>query len=130
MQILWKDRKRTFLGMPLSFTKYTLDGERLFIKTGALSLREDEVRLYRIKDLTLHQTLGQRILGIGTIHCCSNDASLKEFEIKNIKNPRVVRELLSQAIEEERMKKRVRSLETLDNEDDTDEDAFFHDDEA
>ena len=133
MQILWTDRKRTFLGRPLSFTKYTLDAERLFIKTGALNLREDEIRLYRIKDITLHQTLGQRILGIGTIHCCSTDSSLKEFDIKNVKKPRVIRELLSQAIEEERQKKRVRSLETMDADgDDTDGDGIpdAHDDDA
>lgn len=127
MELVWKDRKRTFLGLPLSFTVYSLDGERLFIKTGVLSVNEDEVRLYRIKDISLRRSLGQRLLGLGTIHCCSSDATLKEFDIQNIKRPREVRELLSQMIEAERQKKRVRSLESLDNRDDDDDDDFDND---
>ena len=128
MELVWKDRKRTFLGLPLSFTVYSLDGERLFIKTGVLSVNEDEVRLYRIKDISLRRSLGQRLLGLGTIHCCSSDATLKEFDIRNIKKPREVRELLSQMIEAERQKKRVRSLESLDNRDGDDDDDDFDDD--
>ena len=128
MELVWKDRKRTFLGLPLSFTVYSLDGERLFIKTGVLNVNEDEVRLYRIKDISLRRSLGQRLLGLGTIHCCSSDATLKEFDIRNIKKPREVRELLSQMIEAERQKKRVRSLESLDNRDDDDFDDDFDDD--
>ena len=125
MELVWKDRKRTILGLPLSFTVYSLDGERLFIKTGVLSVNEDEVRLYRIKDISLRRSLGQRLLGLGTIHCCSSDATLKEFDIRNIKKPREVRELLSQMIEAERQKKRVRSLESLDNRDDVDDGDDF-----
>ena len=115
MEIVWKDRKRPFLGLPLSFTVYKLDAEKLFVKTGMLNLVEDEVRLYRIKDITLKQTFGQRILGIGTLHCCSNDATLREFDIKHIKQPRYVRDLLSKMVEEERLKKRVRNLEHMDD---------------
>ena len=125
MELVWKDRKRTFLGLPLSFTVYSLDGERLFIKTGVLSVNEDEVRLYRIKDISLRRSFSQRLLGLGTIHCCSSDATLKEFDIRNIKKPREVRELLSQMIEAERQKKRVRSLESLDNRDDVDDGDDF-----
>ena len=125
MELVWKDRKRTFLGLPLSFTVYSLDGERLFIKTGVLNVNEDEVRLYRIKDISLRRSFGQRLLGLGTIHCCSSDATLKEFDIRNIKKPREVRELLSQMIEAERQKKRVRSLESLDNRDDVDDGDDF-----
>ena len=125
MELVWKDRKRTFLGLPLSFTVYSLDGERLFIKTGVLNVNEDEVRLYRIKDISLRRSFGQRLLGLGTIHCCSSDATLKEFDIRNIKKPREVRELLSQMIEAERQKKRVRSLESLDNRDEVDDGDDF-----
>ena len=125
MEILWKDRKRPFLGLPWSFTVYTLDEEKLFIKTGVLNLTEDEIRLYRIKDITLKQTFGQRILGIGTLHCCSSDATMAEFDIKHIKKPRETRDLLSRLIEEERLRKRVRNLEEIgDSEDEFDDD--FH----
>ena len=33
MEYIWKDRKR-FLGMPLSFTRYALSEDRLFLSVG------------------------------------------------------------------------------------------------
>ena len=68
MDYLWSDRKRTFLGLPWSFTKYNLTEERLFIETGFFNKKEDEVRLYRITDVSLTRSFGQRIVGVGTIH--------------------------------------------------------------
>ena len=118
MNILWTDKKRTLLGLPLSFTTYELEEERLFIRTGFFTRREDEVRLYRILDISWQQTLGQRIFGLGTIHCCSSDASMKEFDIHSVKKPREVKELLSQKVEEQRDKKRVYHREALDLSDD------------
>ena len=63
---LWKDRKR-FLGMPLSFTRYRLSEDRLFCETGFLNVKSDEVLLYRVRDLRLTMSLGQRIFGVGTV---------------------------------------------------------------
>ena len=65
---LWQSRKRNFLGLPWSFTKYSLDEERLYINTGLFTSTEDEVRLYRITDVTLKRGLGQKLFGMGTIH--------------------------------------------------------------
>lgn len=101
----WQDRKRTLFGLPLSFTKYSLTEEKLLIKTGFLSLNEEEVRLYRILDVTLKKSLRQRIFGVGTIHCCSADKSTPEFDIKAVKNPEWVKETLSDLIEAEPVEK-------------------------
>lgn len=113
MKEVWSDKKRTLFGLPLSFTHYSLSEDRLFIRNGVFTKVEDEIWLYRILDVTLRQTVIQRINGVGTIHCCSSDASLKEFSLINIKNPREVRELLSNMIEAQREKKRVYFHETL-----------------
>lgn len=113
MNTLWKDKKRTICGLPLSFTTYSLDEERLFIERGFLNKREDEVRLYRILDISLTRSLRQRIWGLGTIHCCSADKSLKDFDILNIKNPHQVKELLSEQIEKVRDEKRVSNREYM-----------------
>lgn len=114
MELLWRDRKRTLFGLPLSFTVYELEEERLFIRTGFLKIREDEVRLYRILDLTFEQSLGQRIFGVGTIHCCSSDATMKDFDIRSVKNAREVRELLSRKVEEQRQARRVLQREEME----------------
>ncbi|MGI6201281.1 MAG: PH domain-containing protein [Christensenellales bacterium] len=114
--IAWKDRRRTIFGLPWTFTKYTLTPEKLLVQTGMLNLKEEEVRLYRIMDVTLHRSVGERLFGLGTIHCCSADKSTPEFDIKWVKNPQQVKELLSDLVEQERMNKRVSSREFMDDE--------------
>ncbi len=115
--IIWKDRKRTILGLPLSFTVYTLTGEKILIDTGFLNQKQDEIMLFRITDITLTRTLGQRIFGLGTIHCCSADKTSPEFDLKNIKNSSEVKELLSSEVFRERKENRVSSREILYDDD-------------
>ena len=120
---IWRARKRNFLGLPWTFTVYGFSEDRLFIKTGILSTREDEVRLYRITDLSLVRSLWQRIMGMGTIRVYSADQSLREFEIKNIRDCESVKEQLSQLVEKERQAKRVTSREFLMDEEDAEGDG-------
>jgi len=112
--ILWSDRRRR-LGMPLSFTRYRLTEDRLFCETGFLNIREEEILLYRIRDLELKLTLGQRIFGVGSIYVHSSDKTQPHLELKNIKNPREVKELLSNKIEECKDKRRMRSMEIMED---------------
>ena len=56
----WSDRKRIIFGLPWTFTKYAATDEKLIIKSGILNIKEEEIRLYRVMDLTLHRTLFQR----------------------------------------------------------------------
>lgn len=118
---LWNDRKRIIFGLPWTFTKYKLTEEKLIIQTGFLNIKQEEIRLYRIMDVTLNRTFGQRIFKLGTIHCCSADKSTPEFDIKNIKNSEAVKELLSDKVEQERQKKRVSSREYMVTDDDYDD---------
>lgn len=114
MDILWNDRKRLLLfGLPWTFTKYTLTPEKFLTNSGLLSTKEEEVRLYRIMDMTLECTLLQRIFGLGTIVCDTVDKSSPKLYIQNIKKAKQVKELLSKTVEEERVKKRVSSREYM-----------------
>ena len=119
LNIIWKDRKRPIFGLPLSFTVYKMTEEKLLINTGILSLREEEIQLYRIMDVTLKCSLLQRIFGVGTIHCCSGDKTTPEFDIKDIKKPSEIKELLSKNIELQRDKKRISGREFLNDIDDS-----------
>ena len=111
---LWSDCKRVvFFGLPLSFTKYRLTTNRLFVNTGFLTQREDEVRLYRITDVSLSRTLMQRVFGLSTIHCNSSDKTLGNFDIINIKDGEEVKEILSQSVERERIARRVSTRENM-----------------
>ena len=124
-QYQWKDRKRTLFGLPWSFTKYMATEEKLLIKTGVFSIREEEIRLYRIMDLTLKRSFGQRIFGVGSIHCCSADKSTPEFDIKSVKRAGYVKDLLSDLVEQERDRKRISGREFLT--DDADGEMDLHD---
>jgi hypothetical protein len=112
INIIWSDRKRiTFLGLPLTFTKYSLSAECLFIQTGCFTINEDEVKLYRITDIGLKRGFIQRIFGLGTLKINSADKTLGDFEIKNIKQSKEVKNLISKQVEIERDRKRVGSRE-------------------
>ena len=114
--VVWQDRKRIIFGLPWTFTKYVLTKEKLLIQTGILSTKEEEVRLYRIMDVTLRRSLAQRLFG--PIHCCSADKSTPEFDIKWIPDSAAVKEKLSDLVEAERMAKRVSGREFMTDVDD------------
>ena len=122
--LIWRDRKRTKLfALPWTFTVYRLTKDRLLIKRGFFTTREDEVRLYRILDISLRRTLLQKLFGTGNIICHSSDKTMGDFEIINIKKSYEVKNMLSDLIEKERMEKRVSNREFIsDAECDFDED--------
>ncbi len=101
-EVLWSDRKRPIFGLPLSFTKYTLFEEKLYITVKFLSMHEEEIRLYRITDITLRRTLFDRLFGVGTILCHSSDTTTPTLEIRKVKNAEKVRTMLSELIEKSR----------------------------
>lgn len=124
MDYVWQDKKHTLFGLPLSFTKYSLTEERFFIEKGFFSKKEDEVRLYRIMDVSLSRSFGQRLFGVGTIHCCSADKTMGDFDIVSVKNPRDVKEMLSELVEKERMAKRVSNREYMTHDHDFEDDEY------
>lgn len=123
-QYKWMDRKRIIFGLPWSFTRYRLTEEKLIISTGLFSTKEEEIRLYRIMDVTLNRTLGDKMWGLGTIHLCSSDKTTPEIDIKRIRQSEDVKEMLSDMIEVARKKNRVSSREFMvaDDFDDCNED--------
>ena len=111
--ILWKDRKRTIFGLPISFTTYTLTSEKLLVDTGILARKQEEVRLYRIVDFTVKQKFLQRIFGVGDIEVSSSDNSQEDFTLAGVKNPYKIKDLISDMVEKERSNKNIFSGEIL-----------------
>lgn len=132
---MWQDRRRR-LGMPLSFTRYALSEDRLFLEKGLLNTNCDEILLYRVRDISLKISLGQRLFGVGTITIQSSDKTLPTLELKNIKRPRETKELIHQTVEELKIARRMRVGETIythdsydDHDDHIDHDDFWDDDQ-
>lgn len=124
-QYIWKDRRRR-MGMPLSFTRYALSEDRLFLSVGFFNIRDDELLLYRVRDITTRRSLWQRLFGMGTVTVISSDKSQPTLELKNVKNPLMVKELLHERVEEMKLKRRVRVGEIMGS-DDADENDFDED---
>lgn len=133
-EFIWKDRKR-YLGLPLSFTRYAISDDRLFQSDGLFNIRDEEVLLYRIRDINTTRTLWQRIFGVGTVTVHSSDKSQPILELKSIKDPIRVKELLHQQVEDVKIKRRVRIGEIMGAEesgkdDDNSDDDLDLDDEG
>ena len=121
VELIWKDRKR-YLGMPLSFTRYALSEDRLFLSVGFLSIKDDEILLYRIRDITTSRSIWQRMFGVGTVTVMSSDKTMPTLQMKNIKNPVAVKELLHRQVEEMKIRRRVRLGEIMTTGQGTDDD--------
>ena len=121
IQYLWKDRKRYF-GMPISFTRYQLSDDRLFISVGFLNIKDDEILLYRVRDIDTSRTLWQRLFGVGTVTVVSSDKTMPTLELKNIKDPVFVKELIHKQVEEMKIRRRVRFGEIMTTGDEEAED--------
>lgn len=121
IEYIWTDRKR-YMGMPLSFTRYALSEDRLFLSEGLFSVKDEEILLYRVRDISVKRTLWQRVFGVGTITVASSDKSTPTVVLKNIQNPIEVKELIHENVEETKIKRRVRLGEIMSDVDDYDDD--------
>ena len=110
--IIWKDRKR-FLGMPLSFTRYSMSDDRLFLSVGFWNLKDEEILLYSIRDISSSRSLWQRLFGVGTVTVVSSDRTMPTLVLKNIKRPMTVKELIHDQVEEMKIRRRMRVGEVM-----------------
>lgn len=121
--LIWRDKKR-FMGMPISFTRYSLSNDRLFLSVGCFTIRDEEILLYRVRDINTKRTLWQRLFGVGTITVTSSDKSMPVLEIKNVRDPMTVKEQIHDHVEEAKRQHRVRFSEVAG---DFDMDDIFDD---
>ena len=119
-KLIWSDRKRYF-GLPLSFTKYAISEDRLLQSSGILNLQYEEILLYRVRDISLSRSFGQRIFGVGSITVTSSDKSRPVLVMQNVKDAAEVKELLHRQVEDMKIRRRVRFGEVAAFSDDKDD---------
>lgn len=107
---IWQDRKRTFLGLPLSFTRYMLNEDRIFVEKGLLNSVLDEEHLYRVRDVRVTRNLWQKLFGLGTVTVFATNG---ETVLESIKHPIEVKEEIVRLVEEARKKHGIRASEML-----------------
>ena len=114
IQTRWSDRSRIF-GLPVTFTKYSMSDDRIFCEKGLLNMKFEEILLYRVRNISMKITLGQRIFGVGSILLQSSDKTAPVLEIKNVKHPRQVKEMIHQQVEQVKEQRRMRFGEVLED---------------
>lgn len=123
--IVFKERKRIkFFGLPWTFTKYLILEDNVLIQKGFLNREENDCYMYKIQDVTLNESLIQRIFHIGTITCHTGDVTHKTLLIENVKNARQIKEYLLKASEEARLKRRTVNTLNIGAEDALDDDII------
>ena len=106
------ERKRTkLLALPICFTKYKINDDKLTITKGLLTITEDDAYMYKIQDVRLTKSLCERIFGTGTITCYTGDTTHPILKLEHIKNASKIKEFLLSASEDARRKRRA--LHTL-----------------
>lgn len=109
------EKKRwTFLGLPLTFTKYTITEEQITINSGLFTRIENDCYMYKIQDTVLSVSLIQRIFGIATIICKTSDVTHGQLVLKNIKNAKAIKDFIVECSEEQRMKRRTINTLNID----------------
>lgn len=91
--VLWEGRP--FLSISLH---YTITDERIRVTEGVLGKARENIELIRIQDVDYSQTFGERLFNLGDINIHSHDSSHPLIQLKNVKDPESVYEILRQAI--------------------------------
>jgi uncharacterized membrane protein YdbT with pleckstrin-like domain len=81
--------------------KYTITNRRVFVRHGLVSVNEQTARLERVQDVTLRQTLFDRLFGVGKLDVDTAGSEGGALEFKALVAPAHVREVLDAAVREE-----------------------------
>ena len=109
------EKKRwLFLGLPFTFTKYTITEEQITINSGLFTRIENDCYMYKIQDTVLSVSLFQRIFGLATVVCKTSDVTHGQLVLKNIKNAKAIKDFIVECSEEQRLKRRTINTLNID----------------
>ena len=91
----YKEKKRSmFLGLPWTFTSYTITDEIITVDSGLLRKEENDCYLYKVIDVRLECTLMERIFGLGTVHCFTGDVTDPDLKLIHIKHAKEIKDYI------------------------------------
>lgn len=107
-EVAFKERKRwVFLGLPFTFTKYTIKDDVITISAGLLKTVENDCYMYKVQDVQHSATLFEKMFKLGTVTCFTGDTTHPKLELLHIKNSKAVKEFILKESEEARLKRRT-----------------------
>ena len=104
----YKEKKRSmFLGLPWTFTTYTVTDEFISIDSGLLNKVENDCYMYKVQDVEHTASIWERMVGLGTIVCYTGDTTHPKLLIEHIRNSKQIKEFILKESEEARLKRRT-----------------------
>jgi membrane protein YdbS with pleckstrin-like domain len=79
-------------------TRYRITNYRIDFERGVLSKNIDTLELWHVEDIQFHQSLLDRLMGIGVIKVLSHDETTPNLVLSGVPNPRPLFESLKQRI--------------------------------
>lgn len=90
---------------------YTSTNQRIKVRVGVLSIKTDEIELYRIKDILYSASFFERIWSIGNIQIISTQATDRFAIIRGIRNAEQIREDIRHYVQLSRRTRGVREVD-------------------
>jgi len=102
------EKKRwVFLGLPWTFTKYSVKEDMITVNTGILTKEENDCYMYKVIDVILKESLMERIFKLGTVTCVTSDATDGRLLLQHIRNAKAVKNYILEQSEKERLRRRT-----------------------
>lgn len=109
--IKFVERKRwVFLGLPFTFTVYTVKEDLITVQKGFLNKKENDCYMYKVQDVELLRSLGERIFGLGTVKCYTGDTTDPELYLTHIRNAKEIKDFILEVSEKARQKRRTLNM--------------------
>lgn len=104
----FKERKRwLFLGLPFTFTKYTVREDMITITSGLFKTTENDCYMYKVQDVEHTASLMEKMFRLGTVICYTGDTTHPKLIMPHIKNSRAIKDFILKESEEARLKRRT-----------------------
>ncbi len=111
-EIEFRQRKRwVFLGLPFTFTVYTIREDTITIESGFFRKLENDCYMYKVQDVEHSASFAERIFRLGTIVCYTGDTTHPKLHIEHVRMSKEIKNFILEASEKARMRKRT--LNTL-----------------
>ena len=124
-KLVYREKKRLgFLGLPFTFTTYLIYENDIQIKTGFLSVIENDCYMYRVIDVQLRAGFLQRLFGLGTVICVTSDATSKTITLKNIRHAKEIKDFIYRASEDAKLRRRTVNMQNIGVYEDLDGDGI------
>ena len=122
----YREKKRLlFLGLPWTFTTYTIKDDIIRIDSGVLKKTQNDCYMYKVQDVELIRSFGERLMGLGTVKCYTGDTTDKELYISHVKNAQEIKDFILEASERARIKRRTVNMLDIGNGVDIDADGMM-----